>query len=230
MSKLQSLSPSLFGKIIDHLTIGENRRDLPRYASVSRLFQPHIEAITWKELDVRSDELERLRRQITVRRLKYLNVLRLHLPLTQFAFSNDRDATAEQARGNLTFTTAIQSLWNILTTWSRHGEGSRGIRLEVMFDSGQDIQTLRQRVSSTKYSKEVLCLELELFDSVSGNLDLREVSVVSELSISGRHISVRSIITLISRLPSLSMLNVEMEHDTRNETDLQARIGAHILS
>jgi hypothetical protein len=96
---------------------------LPSYATISKQWKEAVEFVTFHRLDVRSEDLSRLRTIVTHNRCKYVRKLSYQILLPQYPQDQGRrmETNEEQEANNIVFTESIADLFSILKQWEEAG-------------------------------------------------------------------------------------------------------------
>ncbi|KAF4544524.1 hypothetical protein BFW01_g5026 [Lasiodiplodia theobromae] len=199
---MNSLPYELLETIVLHLGSDE----LAPFATISATFQELIERRTFRELEIRSTDIDQFVAIVTGSRRRILRLLDYFIALP---------TVAERQRNSLGFTKAIHDLFFALSRWDT-GSSANPIKLSISVVEDNIYPRIDYRRS---------ILELTALDS------LQSVPQIHTLCPdSGVCISDSSWINIASRLPNLQRLDVHLNHQ-RPGLDLdQRRRNRHSLA
>ncbi|KAH7095616.1 hypothetical protein FB567DRAFT_34823 [Paraphoma chrysanthemicola] len=106
--------------------------ELPAYATISKQWKEAVEYLTFRQLKIRSDDLEQLEALVINSRRRYLKRLSYTILLREFPKEKCRQTESQDEResNNEAYTQGIINLFNILTQWDAAGLLS-GLRLKI---------------------------------------------------------------------------------------------------
>lgn len=226
MTPRNDIPQNVANGIVDALVALDRHQWFHPYAAVSRNFQTAIEARIFRELYLTSARLDDLGTIVTKKRQDYVQVITLHVALASYKIwqQDDRESQGDGDRATQVFTGAMQELFVALSSWNLSHGSSGGIHLELLVESPSDdsAQTSRHSGPSKTRRARRSVASLDIYAET-----LPDVSVVSALTCSGtgRHIKLETVSILLAKLSGLRLLDVELEHDTNDERDMERRQG-----
>ncbi|KAK0663161.1 hypothetical protein DIS24_g1205 [Lasiodiplodia hormozganensis] len=199
---MNSLPHELLEIIVSHLWSDE----LAPFATISATFQELIERRTFRELEIRSTDIDQFVAIVTGSRRRILRLLDYCIALP---------AVAERQRNSLGFTKAIHDLFFALSRWDT---GSRANPINLSISVVED-----NTHSRIDYRRSIL--ELTAPDSLPSVPLIHTLRPESDVCISDS-----SWVNIASRLPNLERLDVHLNHQ-RPGLDLdQRRHNRHNLA
>ncbi|KAB2570695.1 hypothetical protein DBV05_g10661, partial [Lasiodiplodia theobromae] len=199
---MNSLPHELLEIIVSHLWSDE----LAPFATISATFQELIERRTFRELEIRSTDIDQFDAIVTGSRRRILRLLDYCIALP---------AVAERQRNSLGFTKAIHDLFFALSRWDT-GSSANPIKLSISVVEDNIYPRIDYRRS---------ILELTALNSLQIVPQIHTLCPDSDVCISDS-----SWINIASRLPNLQRLDVHLNHQ-RPGLDLdQRRRNRHSLA
>lgn len=227
---------------------------LPAYAAISRSWQDVIERQTFREIIVKSTEIDYFSRIMANRRRKIVSRLELNVILPTYTdkacakYETEKDKQSN----NRVFTNAIKDLLALLRSWHDESQTTRN-RSDAPIE-----QSLRLCIGDCyapmdshyrgweKYEQDLLEREFErrddLFEQRYGSslLQLESIEGIQEIpqitsfhrSPSHRHIEPRSLAMLASKFPNLDSFRWRLEDNEKRNPQLrqQTRFGGLLFS
>lgn len=197
--------------------------NLPPYATISSVWKRAIEFITFREIDLKSTELEVFDTNLTGDRRELLRDLRLHVVLPNY---DDQacgrfEETVDKEANDEVFSQAIEKVWAVLRSWEDKDvlmKGSIRFSLRNIYspnDVGRrGFETLRQQRFEVNTGRRHDLFERRYVRSLIRLLRpdslpvLRRVSVACLDSMSTTHsLNMRSIVDMTTKLLSLESLS-----------------------
>lgn len=207
--------------IIAEVAGASSRRHLPWYATVSREWQRVVETITFAELYLTDGRLTDLGHIMSRRRQSSLRHVMCHVMLGLYASTNDRETVSQHRESTRVLNDYMLELFTTMGKWRPEDAGPAGVQLKIVINSpsdepasygpGDHRQNRRARAALARIGVPPESLP--------------PVPVISGLACAGRHLELASVTLLVTKLPNLRTLDVEMEHDTRDSRDVEQRAG-----
>lgn len=207
--------------IIAEVANASSRRHLPWYATVSREWQKVVETITFAELYLTDGRLTDLGHIMNRRRQSNLRHVMCHVMLGLYASTNDRETVSQHRESTRVLNDYMLELFTTMGKWRAEDAGPAGVQLKIVINSpsdepasyvpGDHRQNRRARAALARIGVPPESLP--------------PVPVISGLACAGRHLELASVTLLVTKLPNLRTLDVEMEHDTRDSRDVEQRAG-----
>lgn len=216
-----SLPPPIRQQIIAEVANAPSRRRLPRYASVSSEWQLVVERVTFAELYLTDGRLIELPKIMNKRRQSYLRYVMCHVMLGAYADHNNHETNSQHRQSTRVLNDYLTNLFQTMAKWRIEDVCSTGIQLKIVVNSPSDESSSR-RWGDPPQSRRARHALAQL-DVPSDALHV--VRTISGLACSGRHIELASVTLLVTKLPNLRSLDVELEHDTRDSRDVEQRAG-----
>lgn len=216
-----SLPEDLRHNIIAEVASASSRRFLPRYATVSREWQAIIERITFAELYLTDGRVLDFGNIMNPRRQSSMRHVMCHVMLGLYASHNARETTSQHRESTRVLNDYITRLFTTMSKWRVEDAGPAGIQLKVVVNSPSDEPASSSSLPGDHRQSRRARAALARIDIPSESLP--SVPVISGLSAAGRHLELASVTLLVSKLPNLMTLDIEMEHDTRDLKDVEQR-------
>lgn len=227
MASLASLPPSARHRIFEYIADQSALGILPLVATVSREWQDAVEKYTFSHLHVTPDRLDDLERVVTKPRQVNVKTVKFSVSLDKYSRKrrNAGESIEEESNTTRVFTNCIRDLFGVLSRWDVPDASTDGIHLEISVESPSDetgSRSLSRRSDGPPTTRRARTSLVHL--ELSKN-SLPRLGTVTALICSGRHIELTSTLLLVSKLPNLHLLDVELEHDTNEERDSDQRRG-----
>lgn len=224
MALKRDIPQNVANSIVDALVASNRHQWLSPYSVVSRHFQKAIEAHTFRELYLTSARLNELGTIVTRKRQASVNVVTLHVALPPYKDwqREEKESQEDADRTTRVFNSTMHELFATMSTWSLKHASPGGIHFELLVESPSDEYTTSSSRSTPSITRRarVSAAALDGYEQA-----LPKVAVVSAFTCSGsgRHIKLETVSLLLEKLPSLRLLDTELEHDTADEKDLEQR-------
>ncbi|KAI0007520.1 hypothetical protein F4779DRAFT_591545 [Xylariaceae sp. FL0662B] len=199
---------------------------LAQYATVSREWQEAFERFTFQTLYLTPRRLKSFVQIVSSPRRKS-NVLMIsfHVSLGRYDFFlNDmKETEAEQAKNSEMVGAALEAFCRAMACWRKTGASPLGLKLQLVVDSPSDLPIPKERDVGNSHSVLTERARSSYIELDLASLSLPAIDVFSHFRCSGRHIKPTSILAIVSRLLTLTCLDIELSHDTIRDKDIEER-------
>lgn len=220
-----SLPSAVRQKIIGELAKSSSRRRLPRYATVSKEWQKAIEKVTFAELYLTDGRVIDVGKIMTRRRQSHLRFIMCHVMLGAYADHKSPETNSQHRESTRVLNDYMLNLFKVMAKWRPQDAPSVGTHLKIVINSPSD-ETSNKTWGDHPQNRRARAALAQI--GVSSD-SLPPVATISGLACSGRHLELASVTLLITKLPNLRNLDVEMEHDTKDSRDVEQRAGEFML-
>ncbi|KAI1214283.1 uncharacterized protein F4807DRAFT_407331 [Annulohypoxylon truncatum] len=197
---------------------------LARYATVSRRWQEEfVEPLTFKELRVTPRRLKDFSDIVTsTRRRALVETIHFHVSLDRYEqyLDSEQETSAERRRSAEILVSALKSMFRAMILWRKSETSPRGLDLHLIVDSPSDSSTLIGRKGGLLVTARALTSYLKIDTET---LSLPYLDVFSGFRCTGRHLQPTSALAIASRLRTLEYLDLELNHDSTRNRDIEQR-------
>ncbi|KAI1084639.1 hypothetical protein F5B20DRAFT_575959 [Whalleya microplaca] len=202
------------------------RLSLAQYATVSREWQEAFERFTFYKLHLTPRKLKPFIQIVSSpRRRSNVRMICFHVSLDRYDFRlNDvKETKTERMKNSRVVSVAIYAFFRAMTQWQMANASPLGLKLHFVVASPSDLPTtikgdIGDSVLALTQRARGSYIELNI-----ASLSLLSINVFSSFRCTGRHLQTSSLLTIVSRLPTLTCLGIELSHDTVCEKYIEQR-------
>ncbi|KAL7623648.1 hypothetical protein AAE478_005200 [Parahypoxylon ruwenzoriense] len=202
---------------------GPEQPTIAHYATVSREWQEVFERSTFRELHITPKRLESFAQIVTSpRRRANVQVICFHVSLERYEshLNGEQETSAEWRQSTEILTTALGTFFQVMTHWQKSDTSPLGLDLHLLVESPSDRPAATANEGRPLHTVRALTSDLRLDLET---LSLPCIDVFSGFRSTGRHLQPTSLLALVSRLRALEYLDVELNHESACNQDVQQR-------
>lgn len=229
MASIESLPPEIRTHIID-LVVDIWPKMAGVCASVSRLWQAHVEIRSFASLRLDQTRLEAARRIMTPARQKYVRHVRMEVCLPNYDNATlyaAYETAEEEQKNNQVFTEAIIDLFGVLKRWDQPGRQDPGVHLELyafaLADLGEPrTVTSRRHFQKLRWKHSYLSVAKDTWNGLPSLGMVTTFAIPRRLP--ERHFMASTCCEIASRLPNLHTVVWELSDNEQRDPSLRMQM------